>query len=239
MTDSPDVVPIMLDLDLDDMNVAEDLEDLIEETEEVEKTSLLSKLLKPVFLIGAASAVVIIGASFFMVSSGTLERFGAPKLDNQIDSDAEKIALKKQEAEPLEKEDEGEAEKKDLVQDYGKQGSSKGPLSSRFGGIEKIENGGAYYHTAPASVSIRSSVQGRTLTLSLGILTDEASAETLWANGDKINLLLIEAVNAIDFGPYDDWAIPGLICAELEKRIKETYPETVVKAVLIRDFQMS
>ena len=78
---------------------------------------------------------------------------------------------------------------------------------------------------------------GRRKKDSVGILTDRDSATALYADGLRVSLLQIEAVESVDFGPYREWELPGLIVTALKTKLEQAYPETEIRAVIIRDFQ--
>ena len=95
----------------------------------------------------------------------------------------------------------------------------------------------AIYHTAPATVSLDVGADARRLRVSVGILTDKDTAKALYTDGLKVSLLQIEAVESVDFGPYREWEMPGLIVSAFKTKLENAYPETKIRAVIIRDFQ--
>lgn len=112
------------------------------------------------------------------------------------------------------------------------------PVSERFGQISR-RDGYVYYSTERVAISLPSETGLREITLSIGLQTSELSAEQLLRGGETIKGKLKAAVQSIKFDETPQWAMPGLICADLETQLRGAYPEAQIKDVLIRSFEIS
>ena len=168
--------------------------------------------------------VLAIGTGgFFFLTSG-----GDPKADD---------ALEMAEAEHGEGDAKADSANKDETQAAASAGkASDNTFENEYGAIT-FSGPDAIYHTAPATVSLEPGPDARRLRVSVGILTDRDSAMALYADGLKVSLLQIEAVASVDFGPYREWELPGLIVSAFKTKLEQAYPETEIRAVIIRDFQ--
>lgn len=201
---------------------AEQAENADEDTPK--KAGFLGLLKSPIGLGGVAVLVLAIGAGgFFFLTSG-----GDPKADEALEmAEAEHGAgdTKVDDAEKAETHvaaNAGEAWDNTFENEYG---------TLTFSGADAI------YHTAPATVSLDVGADARRLRVSVGILTDKETAKALYSDGLKVSLLQIEAVESVDFGPYREWEMPGLIVSAFKTKLENAYPETKIRAVIIRDFQ--
>ena len=112
------------------------------------------------------------------------------------------------------------------------------PVSERFGQISR-RDGYVYYSTERVAISLPSETGLREITLSIGLQTSELSAAQLLREGETIKGKLKAAVQSIKFAETPQWAMPGLICADLETQLRGAYPEAQIKDVLIRSFEIS
>ena len=192
--------------------------------EKPEKAGLLGLIKSPIGLGGIAVLVLAIGTGgFFFLTSG-----GDPKADD---------ALEMAEAEHGEGDAKADSANKDETQAAASAGkASDNTFENEYGAIT-FSGPDAIYHTAPATVSLEPGPDARRLRVSVGILTDRDSAMALYADGLKVSLLQIEAVESVDFGPYREWELPGLIVSAFKTKLEQAYPETEIRAVIIRDFQ--
>lgn len=192
--------------------------------EKPEKAGLLGLIKSPIGLGGIAVLVLAIGAGgFFFLTSG-----GDPKADD---------TLELAEAEHGEGDAKADSADKDETQAAANAGkASDNTFENEYGAIT-FSGPDAIYHTAPATVSLEPGPDARRLRVSVGILTDRDSAIALYADGLKVSLLQIEAVESVDFGPYREWELPGLIVSAFKTKLEQAYPETEIRAVIIRDFQ--
>lgn len=115
---------------------------------------------------------------------------------------------------------------------------SPAPVSERFGQISR-QDGKVYYSTERIAISLPSESGLREITLSIGLQTNEPSADQLLRGGETIKGKLKMAVQSIEFDETPQWALPGLICADLEAQLRVAYPEALIKDVLIRYFEIS
>lgn len=233
MSAGPQVVPIMMDLDVCDIGDEFELQD--GEEESGLKARLLRFIKSPVGI--AAIAVIIIGAlAAFMLTSGTLQKFGTPQLNNDdaalngsvsAEADAEEEMVNKKEGD----------KKSDALQETEKEEEKEQP-QSQYGWVS-YSNSSGIFHTAPATVSIQNGELSAELTLSVGIVVEKESAQRLLDEGLTVNFLKIEAAQSMDIGPYLDWQIPGFITKDLKRRIESEYPDIAVRGIMIRDFTLS
>jgi len=184
------------------------------------KAGLLGLLKSPIGMGGIAVLVLAIGAgAFFFLTSGS-----DPKADEAAELAEAEYGEKGAKAE---KDDAyaasaGEAWDNTFENEYG---------TLTFSGADAI------YHTAPATVSLDVGADARRLRVSVGVLTDKETAKALYTDGLKVSLLQIEAVESVDFGPYREWEMPGLIVSAFKTKLENAYPDTKIRAVIIRDFQ--
>lgn len=245
MSAQPQVVPMMMEID--DLDVDDEFEARRVETEDDPFADVIGFLKSPIGLGAVGGAVVLLAAIAFLFGSGTVESFGKPKLNNQSPNAEGSIALSSAsvalEQVDLDVESEeatsggdarisgegahGGADRREMLEEM---------PAPTYGEISYTENG-AIYHTSPTTVSVKIGDQQKDLTLSLGILADRASARKLKQEGLIVNVLTIEAAQSVDFGPYLDWQIPGLITKDLRTRIDDEFPDANIRAIMIRDFQ--
>lgn len=187
------------------------------------KAGLLGLLKSPIGMGGIAVLVLASGAgAFFFLTSGS-----DPKADEAAEVAEAEYGEKGAKAEKDEKDEAyaasaGEAWDNTFENEYG---------TLTFSGADAI------YHTAPATVSLDVGADARRLRVSVGVLTDKETAKALYTDGLKVSLLQIEAVESVDFGPYREWEMPGLIVSAFKTKLEEAYPDTKIRAVIIRDFQ--
>ena len=184
------------------------------------KAGLLGLLKSPIGMGGIAVLVLAIGAgAFFFLTSGS-----DPKADEAAEVAEAEYGEKGAKAEKDEAyaASAGEAWDNTFENEYG---------TLTFSGADAI------YHTAPATVSLDVGADARRLRVSVGVLTDKETAKALYTDGLKVSLLQIEAVESVDFGPYREWEMPGLIVSAFKTKLEEAYPDTKIRAVIIRDFQ--
>lgn len=229
MSNPPQVIPIQLDIDDDE------LDDDFESLDDVSEPSLADKVLgflkSPIGIGAVAFLVIAIGASA-MFAGGSLQMFGKPQSnhDGALAGDGGVVSeeLVAQPSLKGEREDEETIEEEDEEEDE---------FSSEYGTVTFTSNG-AVYHTVPTTVVLNVSGQSRKLTLSVGILTDAKSADMLLSEGLAVNLLKIEVAESLELGPYLDWQIPGLVSKELKQRLEVAFPELNVRGIMIRDFAL-
>ena len=203
----------------DAVDTPTDAEESVDE-ETSKKAGLLGLLKSPIGMGGIAVLVLAIGAgAFFFLTSGS-----DPKADEAAEVAEAEYGEKGVKAEKDEAyaATAGEAWDNTFENEYG---------TLTFSGADAI------YHTAPATVSLDVGADARRLRVSVGVLTDKETAKALYTDGLKVSLLQIEAVESVDFGPYREWEMPGLIVSAFKTKLEEAYPDTKIRAVIIRDFQ--
>ena len=191
------------------------------EEEMPKKAGILGLLKSPIGLGGIAVLVLAIGAGgFFFLTSGS-----DPKADEALDVAETEYG-------------QGEAKAdKDQTSAAANAGKAWDNTFENEYGTLTFSGEDAIYHTAPATVSLDVGADARRLRVSVGILTDKDTAKALYTDGLKVSLLQIEAVESVDFGPYREWEMPGLIVSAFKTKLENAYPETKIRAVIIRDFQ--
>jgi len=112
------------------------------------------------------------------------------------------------------------------------------PITDHFGEISRRDTL-VFYRTTSLAVTLPSETGPRVITLSVGLRTNEASAELLMNRGDTIKRLLTNSVQAVEYDKHPQWALPGLICANLESRLIAEYPDARIKDVLLHTFAVS
>ncbi|GAB5455879.1 MAG: hypothetical protein Hens2KO_21080 [Henriciella sp.] len=202
--------------------IAEAEETADEETPK--KAGILGLLKSPIGLGGVAILVLAIGAGgFFFLTSGS-----DPKADE---------ALEVAEAEHGETDANADSADTDGAYAAASSGQAWDNTFENEYGTLTFSGSDAIYHTAPATVSLDVGADARRLRVSVGVLTDQDTAKALYSDGLKVSLLQIEAVESVDFGPYREWEMPGLIVSAFKTKLEEAYPDTQIRAVIIRDFQ--
>ncbi|MFN3214111.1 MAG: hypothetical protein ACE37M_13490 [Henriciella sp.] len=205
-------------------DMSEDTDTVTEPAESPRKPGFLGLLKSPIGLIGAAVlAAALGGAGFIFATSGGNDKAAEEITAEESDGGYETAATESADA-PKEKllSDVVQAEPNTFDNEYG---------TVTFSGDSAI------YHTAPATISIDSGPNSRRLRVSVGVLTDPETAKSLYADGLAVSVLKIEAVESVDFGPYREWELPGLIVSAFKTRLEGAYPETEIRAVIIRDFE--
>lgn len=202
--------------------IAEAEETADEETPK--KAGILGLLKSPIGLGGVAVLILAIGAGgFFFLTSGS-----DPKADE---------ALEMAEAEHAETDAKADSADTDGTYAAANSGQAWDNTFENEYGTLTFSGSDAIYHTAPATVSLDVGADARRLRVSVGVLTDQDTAKALYSDGLKVSLLQIEAVESVDFGPYREWEMPGLIVSAFKTKLEEAYPDTQIRAVIIRDFQ--
>ena len=188
------------------------------------KVGLLGMLKSPIGIAAVAVLVLALGGGgFFLATSG-----GESKESEQVES---------AEAEPGY--DEAKTDQKADAATYAAADpgmASENTFENEYGSIS-FSGEDAIYHTAPATVSLDIGADARRLRVSVGVLTDQETAKALFSDGLKVSVLQIEAVESVDFGPYREWEMPGLIVSAFKTKLEEAYPDKQIRAVMIRDFQ--
>lgn len=240
MSAQPQVVPMtsdIADLDVDDEfdgGEAEALDDA--------KKSLLGQLKSPIGMISIAVTVLLLGGAGFFVASGAMGGSGKPKLDTSAEGS---IAVSGEsdgldqvdmvlETEQVVSEDDArisderaDADRRELLEEVS---------APTYGDVTYTDTG-AIYHTSPTTVSVQIDGVPKDLTISLGIIGDREAARLLREEGLTVNLLTIESAQSVDFGPFLEWEIPGLITKDLRSRLAARFPDANIRAIMIRDFQ--
>lgn|GEM_PF-4597349 len=242
MSAQPQVVPMMLEID--DLEVDDEFEGRDAETLDDEKKGLVGFLKSPIGMIAIGVTVLLLGGAGFLFGSGAIDGFGKPKLNSSAE---DSLALSSgpdvldQVDMNLETEEvasggdarisgegaHGGADRRELLEEVS---------APSYGDISYTDTG-AIYHTSPTTVSVKVDGVTRELTLSLGIMGDRETARLLKEEGLTVNVLTIEAAQSVDFGPFLDWEIPGLITKDLRTRLVEQFPDANIRAIMIRDFQ--
>lgn len=186
--------------------------------------------------MAAGGALVVAAIAGIVLGSGLL---GGSKAKHTVDHEA---ALNSAEASGPEEvtdaaSDNADDDKSADAYDELAADSSNELAVPKYGHVT-YSSSGAMFHTSPTTVSLEIDGAPAQLTLSLGILVATADAEALMAEGLTINLLTIEAAQSVNYGPYLEWELPGLITKALKQRLTETFPEMTIRGVLIRDFQL-
>ncbi len=223
------VIPIQLDLD--DCDLDDDFESL-DDTSKPSPVARLLGFLKSPIGIGVSLVLVIVIALAAVLGSGSLTMLGKPQSNHNgaLAGDGG-IVSEELVAQPKL---EGEGDDDETVEEE----EPEDEFSSEYGSIT-FSNEGAVYHTVPTTVKLKANGGRTQLTLSVGIVTDVASAETLLEHGLLVNLIKIEAAEALELGPYLDWQIPGLVTKDIKRRLEASYPELKIRGIMIRDFQLS
>ena len=223
------VIPIQLDLD--DCELEDDFETLDDSAEPTPLARVLGFLKSPigigvsvVLVAGIVAAVVLGGGSLQMLGKPQSNHNGALAGDGGIVSE-EFVAQPKLEGEGEDDEPVEEEEPED-------------EFSSEYGSIT-FANDGAVYHTVPTTVRVKANGGRTQLTLSVGIVTDTESAQSLLENGLSVNLMKIAAAEALELGPYLDWQIPGLVTKDIKARLEAAYPDLNIRGIMIRDFRLA
>jgi len=242
----PQVVPMMMEID--DLDVDDEFEARELESANGKSGGLLGFIKSPIGWGVIGGTVVLVGAVAFLFGSGTIEGFGSPKLNNQSPNSEDTIALSSESIATEQVDMKVDAEEIAAGGDTRVSGNSAHGGADRRDVLEEVRaptygeitysKTGAVYHTAPTTVTLKIGETHRELTLSMGILADRETAQLLKDEGLTVNLLKIEAAQSVDFGPYLDWEIPGLITKDLRTRLEATFPEIEVRAIMIRDFQL-
>ncbi|MEL6859846.1 MAG: hypothetical protein AAFO74_15770 [Pseudomonadota bacterium] len=220
--------------DEDEPNVASEEEPEAEEVQPGFLAKVIGAAKSPIGL-GASAVVVIsvIGAVLFV--SGVFQTSNSAEDEGAIAA-TEAPSSETQEASASLAAEHGE---EDLASDAETDAyKEEAPAAPSYGDISFAASG-AMYHTAPTTIALKIGGEPAYLTLSLGILSDKAGVEELMAQGLAVNILKIEAAQSVNYGPYLEWELPGLISKELKTRLEESFPETTIRGVLIRDFQLS
>ena len=230
MSNPPQVIPIQLDLDYG-FEIDDDFEMPTTSSESGLVGTLLG-LLKSPLVIGGIAVVVFGIVAALMLTSGSLNPFGAPKLNHNgaLAGDSgevseELVAQPKLEGEGDDEEDTSEEEEKEE------------PLPE-YGTIS-YSSSGAVYHNAPTTVTIAIGERSGALTISMGILADPVTADALLQEGLAVNLLKIESAQSLDFGPYLEWQLPGLVTKDFKQRLADKFPDLEVDGIMLRDFRLT
>jgi hypothetical protein len=202
----------------------ENTDTVTEPVESPRKPGFLGILKSPIGLIGIAVLIAALGgAGFIFASSG-----GKDKAIDESAAEVSEDGYETAAAAPLDElkeethTDTAAAEPNTFENEYG---------AVTFSGSDAI------YHTAPTTISIDPGPDSRRLRVSVGIVTDQETAKALFTDGLAVSLLKIEAVESVDFGPYREWELPGLIVSAFKTKLESAYPETEIRAVIIRDFE--
>lgn len=218
------VVPIMMDFDDIDLDDGIEIEHVEEPSGLVHKLTSFAK--SPIGMAVIALLVIIIIA-LGVLGSGALKAFGSPQLDNALNESQKG-------SDPVE---DGKAEPTEHLEEASRIASFDERDYSNEYGHATFSDSGAMYHTASATVPLRPGPDAPGLTLSVGILADRETVKRLHADGLKVSLLKIDAVSSIDFGPYREWELPGLIASAVREQLESSFPDTEIRAVIIRDFK--
>lgn len=182
--------------------------------------------------MGVCGLLVLLIIAGALLGSGVLQVFGkAPSVETDVlASESEMVS----EALVEQPELESEADAVETVEVE----APEDKFASEYGSIT-FSNDGAVYHTVPTTVQLQANGGRAQLTLSVGIVTDAASAQSLLDNGLSVNLIKIEAAETLDLGPYLDWQIPGLVTKDIKRRLEIAYPELNIRGIMIRDFRIT
>lgn len=185
--------------------------------------------------IGASGILLVAAVAGIVLGSGLL---GGSKMDEATDQEiahdsAEAIGLEK--ATDVSSEKAGESETVEAYDELAAD-EDKTPATPEYGQVT-YSSSGAMFHTSPTTVSLEIDGAPAQLTLSLGILVAVDDVDALMAQGLTINLLTIEAAQSVNYGPYLEWELPGLITKALKQRLEDAFPDMAIQGVLIRDFQ--
>lgn len=200
-------------------DASENTDTVTDEEESAGKPGFFGILKSPIGLIGiAVLAAALGGAGFFLVTSGGNDKAAEVSEDGYEAAAAAPVDELKEQTHT----EAAAVEPNTFENEYG---------AVTFSGSDAI------YHTAPATISIDPGPDPRRLRVSVGIVTDPETAKALFTDGLAVSLLKIEAVESVDFGPYREWELPGLIVSAFKIRLEQAYPETEIRAVIIRDFE--
>lgn len=232
-------------IDVDDALVSGDDETLADAPK-----GIVGHLKSPIGMIAIGVIVVLLGGVGFLFGFGVIGGDGKPQLDPTAEvSTAEVSTALPEGSEAMDQADpvtetEEFASTEDVptsterALDGVDQSDTPEDVKALTYGEITYTDTGAVYHTSPTSVPLLIDGESRDLTLSLGILADRASAKLLKDEGLTVNLLTIEAAQSVDFGPFLDWQIPGLITKDLRARLEAEFPDAKIRAIMIRDFQL-
>lgn len=243
MSGNQHVVPIMMDLD--DCDIGDEFEVEEEETGEGGATGPLALLKSPLVLGGIGAVVLLSVAAAVLIGTGTVQMFGSPQLDNKSQLSGDQVVETEDGATLAEKDQ--PIEKGKTADDAAQYARSLPQAAPRkivdtlpAAGYGQISYSGdsAIYHTSPTTISVQLGDARGELIVSLGILTDNESAELLWREGLTVNLILIESAQGVDYGPFREWEIPGLISQDVKGRIEAAIPDAAIRAIMIRDFEL-
>lgn len=222
---------IPIQSDSNDYELESGFETLDESGERTPLARVLGILKSPIgigvcllLVAGMIAAVVLGGGALQTLGKQESNHNGALASDGEIVS--EEIVAKPKLEDELE--DEATVENEDPEDEY----------ASEYGSIT-FANDGAVYHTVPTTVRLKANGGRTQLTLSVGIVTDAASAQSLLENGLSVNLITIAAAEALELGPYLDWQIPGLVTKDIKTRLEMAYPEMNIRGIMIRDFRLA
>ena len=209
-------------------------EDAVEEAPQGPLPRALAVLKSPIGM-GAGGILLVAAVAGIVLGSGLL---GGSKADEAAEQE---IALNSAETSDLEKVTDAPSDKVDeseTAEAYDELAADqeKKPAAPEYGQVT-YSSSGAMFHTSPTTVSLEIDGAPAQLTLSLGILVAPEDVEVLKAQGLTINLLTIEAAQSVNYGPYLEWELPGLITKALKQRLEEAFPDVALQGVLIRDFQ--
>ncbi|MEM9573436.1 MAG: hypothetical protein AAF996_18375 [Pseudomonadota bacterium] len=245
MSAQPQVVIAPSDLEEIDIEIDDELEGGDAEALSDAPKGIVDHLKSPIGMIAIGVIVVLLGGVGFLFGFGVIGGDGKPQLDANAEvstalgegaeaidpvapvTETEQVATSDEALNPTERAPGGVDQSETLEE-------VKAPT---YGEITYTDTG-AIYHTSPTNVPLLIDGESRDLTLSLGILADRASAELLKDEGLTVNLLTIEAAQSVDFGPFLDWEIPGLITKDLRARLQAEFPDAKIRAIMIRDFQL-
>lgn len=225
-------------VELVDTRIPEDV--TVAEDEDVSPPSRVASILgfvKSPIGMGATGVLVIGVVAATVLSSGLL---GSSNQAGSVETDGVTAAVISDDAEPASAADSyDDTEGAELIApDGASPEQDKEPPAPAYGDVTFAASG-AMYHTAPTTVALQIGGEPAQLTLSLGILVDKAGAEALMAQGLTVNILKIEAAQSVNYGPYLEWELPGLISKELQSRLEVSFPDTKIRGVLIRDFKLA
>ena len=205
-----------------------------EETPQGPLPRALAVLKSPIGM-GAGGILLVAAIAGIVLGSGLL---GGSKADEAIDQEIALNAAETTDREKVTDAPSDNVEESEIADAYDELASdeAKKPAAPEYGQVT-YSSSGAMFHTSPTTVSLEIDGAPAQLTLSLGILVATEDVEALMAQGLTINLLTIEAAQSVNYGPYLEWELPGLITKALKQRLEEAFPDVALQGVLIRDFQ--
>ncbi|MEO1304637.1 MAG: hypothetical protein AAFV37_06650 [Pseudomonadota bacterium] len=188
--------------------------------------------LKSPFVIGAIAVAVFGSGAGYVLTSGMFNSAEPAETVSAAVSGEEASTVEDEQAAQPASDAVGEPETTADIEE-----EEEEPLP-QYGSIS-VSDSGTVYHTAPTTVTVTIGQRTGALTVSMGILADRETANFLLDEGLVVNLLKAETAQSIDFGPYLEWQVPGLITKAFKQKLADQFPDLQVDGIMLRDFHLT